>query len=55
MLRSPAAQWILGVVACITMLGLLRYKPWLGGGSTADGGAGRRPRERLTVGYLPVT
>jgi len=55
MLRSSAAQWILGVVAFIAVLGLLRYKPWLGSGSTADSGVGGGPRERLTVGYLPVT
>jgi NitT/TauT family transport system substrate-binding protein len=55
MFRSSAARWILGVAAFIAVLGLLRYKPWLRDGSGTDGGPDRGPRERLTVGYLPVT
>jgi NitT/TauT family transport system substrate-binding protein len=48
-LRSPGARWILGTLAFIAVLGVLRFKPWQHGG--ADGEA----RERLTVGFLPVT
>jgi hypothetical protein len=55
MFHSSAARWILGVAVFIAVLGLLRYKPWLREGSSTDGGPNRGPRERLTVGYLPVT
>jgi len=48
-LRSSGVRWIAGTLAFIAVLGVLRFKPWRHGG--ADGEA----RERLTVGFLPVT
>jgi NitT/TauT family transport system substrate-binding protein len=48
-LRSHGARWILGMLAFIAVLGVLRFKPWHHGGT--DGEA----RERLIVGFLPVT
>ncbi len=50
--RSYAARWVLGVLAFLAVISVLRFKPWL---SHADSGWGRSPRERLTVGFLPVT
>jgi NitT/TauT family transport system substrate-binding protein len=48
-LRSPGARWILGAFAFIALLGVLRFKPWRHAGADAEA------RERLTVGFLPVT
>ena len=54
MFRSSATRWIIGVIAVIAALGLLRYKPWQRGAQqTAD--SGNEARERLNVGFLPVT
>jgi NitT/TauT family transport system substrate-binding protein len=50
-LRSPGARWVLGTLAFIAILGVLRFKPWPHGGLRA----GDEARERLTVGFLPVT
>ena len=55
MFRSSAARWKLGTVAFLAILTALRYKPWVRNGSSGNGGAGHAARERLTVGYLPVT
>src|ERR1017187_8399977 len=55
MFRSSAARWITGAVAFLVILTVLRYKPWVRNGWSGNGGAGRAARERLTVGYLPVT
>ena len=48
--RSPGARWIIGAVAFIVLLGVLRYRPWHYGF-----GSGNAAREQLTVGFLPVT
>lgn len=59
--RSPGARWILGSLAFIAILGVLRFKPWRqhGGfqsGASANAGADDNDtRERLSVGFLPVT
>jgi NitT/TauT family transport system substrate-binding protein len=54
MFRSSAARWIIGVVAVIALLGLLRFKPWQRGAQqTAD--LASATREKLNVGFLPVT
>ena len=42
MLRSPLTRWLVGIVAFIAVLGLLRFKPWQRGSS-------------FRVGFLPVT
>lgn len=55
MFRSSAARWILGTMVFIAVLGLLRYKPWQHGAHGLDEVSSGGPRERLTVGYLPVT
>jgi NitT/TauT family transport system substrate-binding protein len=55
MFRSSATRWILGVIAVIAALGLLRYKPWQRGGSQQTGDRGSEARESLNVGFLPVT
>jgi NitT/TauT family transport system substrate-binding protein len=54
MLRSSAARWILGTLAFIVVLGLLRYKPWQRP-ETQENAAAPHARETLTVGFLPVT
>jgi NitT/TauT family transport system substrate-binding protein len=48
--RSPGYRWILGVVIFITLLGVLRYRPWRYAFGTDDDA-----RALLTVGFLPVT
>ena len=54
-LRSSAVRWIVGAAAFMLILSVLRYKPWRHDGAGRDGRDGHAPRERLTVGYLPVT
>jgi NitT/TauT family transport system substrate-binding protein len=55
MFKSSAARWLLGAAAFLAILTVLRYKPWAWYGSSLGGGARNAARERLTVGYLPVT
>jgi len=54
MFRSSAARWILGSLAFIVALGVLRYKPWQRP-ETQENAASPHARETLTVGFLPVT
>lgn len=54
MFRSSAARWIIGVIAIITALGLLRYKPWQRGAQQTANQI-TEAREKLNVGFLPVT
>jgi hypothetical protein len=54
MFRSSAARWIIGVIAIIAVLGLLRYKPWQRGAQQTANPADEA-REKLNVGFLPVT
>jgi NitT/TauT family transport system substrate-binding protein len=54
MFRSSAARWIIGVIVVIAALGLLRYKPWQRGAQQTAGLADEA-REKLNVGFLPVT
>lgn len=54
MIRNTSLKILLGAIAVIAVLGLLRFKPWQRGQSsqsteTADA------RASLNVGYLPVT
>jgi len=57
MFRSSAARWIIGVIAIIAALGLLRYKPWQRGPQQTANQIGQtgEAREKLNVGFLPVT
>jgi len=55
MFRSSAARWIVGAAAFLVILTALRYKPWQHDGTGKEASGGHAPRERLTVGYLPVT
>ena len=53
MLRSSLARWVIGILAFIAVLGVLRFKPWKN-----LGGAGNESalmRQQLSVGFLPVT
>ena len=45
---------VLGAITVVVGLGLLRYRPWASTGDKAPA-PGAAPRERLTVGFLPVT
>ncbi len=56
MLRSPFTRWVVGIVAFIAVLGVLRFKPWHY--SSVGEMLGRRSKstlQELKVGYLPVT
>jgi NitT/TauT family transport system substrate-binding protein len=50
MRHSYAARWIVGAVLLTALLGVLRYKPWKGGGARDV-----QARQQLKVGFLPVT
>ena len=50
MYRSSLAKVIVGGIAVVAVLGVLRYKPWQRGGN--EEGA---VRQQLSVGFLPVT
>lgn len=54
LLRSPGARWIVGAFLFIAVLSMLRFKPWLKSDHSAAAPGGEA-RERLTVGFLPVT
>ena len=53
MFRSTSFKIGLGVIAAIAILGLLRYKPWQS--KNQDAGLEMSAREKLNVGFLPVT
>jgi NitT/TauT family transport system substrate-binding protein len=56
MLRSPFVRWGLGAIAVVTVLGVLRTKPWdRAVSSPAPGQAASSEGETLAVGFLPVT
>jgi NitT/TauT family transport system substrate-binding protein len=49
---SYAMRWILGVLTFLAAISVLRFKPWMPhSGSTGS----LTPREKLVVGFLPVT
>ena len=54
MFRSSTARWVLGTLAFIVALGVLRYKPWQRP-ETQENAAATHARETLAVGFLPVT
>lgn len=49
MLHSPVTRIVLGIIAIIGFLAVLRAKPWQSAKSP------NRSRQELTVGFLPVT
>jgi NitT/TauT family transport system substrate-binding protein len=55
MLRSSAFRWIAGLVLCLGLLAVLRYKPWVRAPRQADAEHLADGRELLKVGFLPVT
>ena len=55
MLRSTVSRWVLGLVVLIAVLGLARFKPWQRLASPGAGREAAEARERLNVGFLPVT
>ena len=52
MLRNTSFKIVLGVLAVIALLGLLRYKPWQRSQSQQEAA---NARAHLNVGFLPVT
>ncbi len=54
MMRSPIARWILGALIALTVLAVLRLKPWKPSERTGREGTAEM-RETLAVGFLPVT
>ena len=54
MFRSTTVRVIVGVVAVLMVLALLRFKPWQRFGGGNDAGA-NLARQSLNVGFLPVT
>ena len=55
MLRSPITRWLIGIVAFIAVLGVLRFKPWQSGSTKEFRGQTKSARQELKVGFLPVT
>lgn len=55
MIRNTSLKILLGVVAAIAILGLLRFKPWQRSTSQPAGGESSSARPQLNVGFLPVT
>src|SRR5664279_4535516 len=59
-MKLTSSRLIIGVILTLTLLGLLRYRPWNHNGSftTRDvihEGSNKKALRELTVGYLPVT
>lgn len=56
MLRSPITRWLVGIVAFIAVLAVLRFKPWqYRSTNEMASGTSEQTRQELKVGYLPVT
>lgn len=57
MLRSSFAKWAMGAAVVVAVLGVLRFKPWQtrGVGDSATTRQAESNRQRLNVGFLPVT
>jgi hypothetical protein len=56
LLRSKLFQIAVGLIAFISVLGVLRFKPWQRGtGSRVVMTEGADGRQGLQVGFLPVT
>ncbi|MCG3161529.1 MAG: hypothetical protein JMDDDDMK_02712 [Acidobacteria bacterium] len=55
MFRSTGLKIILGAIAAIAVLGLLRFKPWQRSQTQRQGSETSTARAQLNVGFLPVT
>ena len=55
MTRSPLLRWSVGALAGLAVLGLLRAKPWQRASAGHTQEKGGAERQRLAVGFLPVT
>jgi len=53
-MRSPVVRWTIGALLAVTVLTVLRLKPWRPAERAAQGSA-TEMRETLAVGFLPVT
>jgi hypothetical protein len=49
---TPMVRAVLVVVAAVTLLGVIRYKPWQ---ALRSGPPESAARQSLAVGFLPVT
>src|SRR5882724_5916277 len=54
MMRSSAARWIVGTIAFVAAISLLRFRPWEHSAKQPVA-KNEEARETLTVGFLPVT
>src|SRR6187549_1564202 len=59
-MKLSFGRLVIGVVLTLTVLGLLRYRPWTRGGSinardVIHEGSNKKASRELTVGFLPVT
>ena len=59
-MKLTAARLVFGVILVLTILGLLRYRPWSRSGSinvrdVIHEGSNKKAERELTVGFLPVT
>jgi len=59
-MKLTVTRLIAGVVLILTVLGMLRYRPWSRGSTVSSRdviheGANKKALRELTVGYLPVT
>jgi NitT/TauT family transport system substrate-binding protein len=59
-MKPTITRFIIGTVLVITVLGLLRYKPWSNNGAATardviHEGTNKKATRELTVGFLPVT
>lgn len=55
MFRNTFLKILLGAIAVIAILGLLRFKPWQHSKSQQSSGETSTARAQLNVGFLPVT
>jgi hypothetical protein len=55
MFRSTGMRLAVGAIVLVALLGLLRYKPWQRGAPQTASATTEEARERLNVGFLPVT
>lgn len=54
MLQSAAVRWILGAIAFLVVITVLRFRPWQPSGAAPPSGVAQA-RQELAVGFLPVT